>query len=168
MASSTENRFSKQVDTIWDTWLNNMKAAQHVQEDMQQKALQVFTYQKELLDYSVKTFTTLEEESKKMSKELQWKVEESLKETSNSSTEPFTKWISSVQDITDQIQTIAWKPAYTIFDIVAQSHGQLEESVKKAFESQKVEQAEGIKKIEEFVEQVKTSQKEILSSAKSI
>jgi hypothetical protein len=168
MATTVENRFAKQVDSVWDTWLNNVKAAQHLQEDMQQKALQVFTYQKELLDYSLKSFTTLEEESKKISKELQGKVEESLKETSNTSTDQFSKWISSVQDITEEIQTIAWKPAYALFDIVAKSHSQFEDSVKKALELQKAEQEEGFKKIEDFVEQVKTSQKEILTATKVV
>ena len=54
MTTVPEKQFVNQVDTLWDGWLNNLKTVQNFQEDLQQKALQAFSYQKELLDLSVK------------------------------------------------------------------------------------------------------------------
>ena len=69
MSTVQEKRFVNQVDIIWDGWLNNLKTVQSFQDDLQQKALQAFSYQKELLDFSVKVLNTMEEESKKVTKD---------------------------------------------------------------------------------------------------
>ena len=158
-----ENPFLKQVDTIWDAWLTNLKTAQQIQDDVQEKALQAFSYQKELIDSSIQTFGTFEEESKKISKEWSESLKANLGDNPAVPTEQVAKWISSVQDVTDTVQTLAWKPSQILLDVYVKSQKQLEENVKKVLDVQKAERTEGFKKIEELIEQVKSSQKEILN-----
>ena len=163
MSTAQESRFTKQVDLIWDAWLNNIKTVQTFQDDLQQKALQAFSYQKELIDYSVKSFNTFETESKKLTNDWTEKVQSSVKESSVGQEEQVTKWLKSVQEVTDSIQAISWKPSRAILDFIVEAQSQLEANAKKALASQKKERTESFKKIEELVEKVKTSQKEIIN-----
>jgi tellurite resistance protein len=161
-----ENRFAKQVDTIWDFWLNNFKTVQSFQDDLQQKALQAFSYQKEILDASVKSFNTMEEESKKVSKDWSEKIQSNVKDTSIIQDEQISKWLTSVQDVTESFQSLSWKPSRAVVDLFTELQSQFEANVKKTLASQKKERTEGFKKVEELIEQVKTTQKEILSPSK--
>lgn len=166
MSKVQENRFAKQVDLIWDAWLNNIKTVQSFQDELQQKALQAFSYQKELIDFSVKSFNTIEEESKKVSKDLTEKVEGNVTDSAIGQDEQISKWLSSVKEVTESIQSLSWKPSHAILDLLIESQSQLEANVKKALASQKKERTESFKKVEELIEKVKTVQKEILNPTK--
>ena len=167
MSTVQENLFVKQVDMIWDGWLNNLKTVQNFQEDLQQKALQAFSYQKELLDLSVKTLNKVEEESKKISKDWNEKVQSSVKQSSNSENEQISKWLNNIQDITESMQLLAWKPSRAVNDVFIESQNQFEAMTKKILTTHKKERTEYIKKVEELIEQVKITQKEILNPSKA-
>ena len=167
MSTVQENRFAKQVDVIWDVWLNNFKTVQSFQDELQQKALQAFSYQKELIDFSVKSFNTFEEESKKVTKDWTEKVQSTVKDSSIGQDEHVSKWLSSVQEVTESIQSLSMKPSRAILDLLIESQSQLEANTKKALASQKKERTESFKKVEELIEQVKTTQKEILNPSKA-
>ena len=102
MSTVQEKQFVNQVDLIWDGWLNNLKIAQNFQEDLQQKALQAVSYQKELLDFSVKTLNKMEEESKKASKDWNDKVQNNVKQISKED-QPVSKWLNNIQDVTESV-----------------------------------------------------------------
>jgi transcriptional regulator of heat shock response len=162
-----ENRFVNQVDVIWNVWLNNFKSVQNFQDSVQQKALQAFSYQKELLDYSVKTLDTMEEETKKVSKEWNDKVQTNLQQISENEDEQVTKWLNNIQDVTESVQLLAWKPSRAMLDVFIESQNQLETIMKKSLATHKKERTEYFKKTEELIEQVKTTQKEILNPSKA-
>ena len=167
MSTVQEKRFVNQVDMIWDGWLNNLKTVQSFQDDLQQKALQAFSYQKELLDISVKTLNTMEEETKKVSNDWNEKVQNSVKESNIKQDEQVSKWLNNIQDFTASVQSLSWKPSHTMLDLIIESQNQLEETIKKTLASQKKERIEDFKKVEELIEQVKTTQKEILNPSKA-
>jgi transcriptional regulator of heat shock response len=167
MSTVQENRFVNQVDMFWDGWLNNLKAVQSFQENLQQKALQAFSYQKELLDFSVKALNTMEEESKNFSKDWNEKVQNSVKQISNTEDEQVSKWLTNFQDVTESVQLFSWKPSHTVLDLLIDSQNQLEANMKKTLVSQKKENTENFKRIEGLIEQVKETQKEILSPIKA-
>jgi hypothetical protein len=167
MSTVQENLFVKQADMIWDGWLNNLKTAQNFQEDLQQKALQAFSYQKELLDLSVKTLNKVEEESKKISKDWNEKVQSSVKQSSNSENEQISKWLNNIQDITESAQLLSWKPSRAMLDLFIESQNQLETTMKKTLASQKKERIENFKKVEELIEKMKATHKEFLNFSKA-
>jgi hypothetical protein len=167
VSNEQENRFAKQVDSIWDAWLNNFKTVQSFQEELQQKALQAFSYQKELIDFSVKSFNTIEEESKKVTKDWTEKVQGTVKDSSIGQDEYVSKWLNSVQEVTESIQSFTWKPSRAFLDLLIESQSQFEANAKKALASQKKERTESYKKVEELIEKVKTAQKEVLTPIKA-
>ena len=167
MPAVKEKQISNQVEMIWDVWLNNVKTAQNFQDDLQQKALQAFSYQKELLDFSVKTLNTLEEESNKVSKDWNEKVQNSVKQTGKKEDVQFSKWLNSIQDVTESVSLISLKPSRVMLDVLIESQSQLEANIKKTLDIQKQERAKNLEKIEELIEQTKATQKEIFNPSKA-
>lgn len=156
-----------QVDLMWDGWLNNLKSLQSFQEDIQQKALQTFSYQKEMLDLSVKTLSTLEEESKKVTKDWNQKVQSTVKQSNLNQNEQASQWLTNIQDVTERVQLLSWNPSHAMLDLFIESQNQVEATMKKALESQQKNQSENFKKIEELTEQMKAAHKGILNPIKA-
>ena len=166
MSTVQEKQFANQVDMIWDGWLNSFKTVQNFQEDVQQKALQAFSYQKELLDFSVKTLNTMEEESKKVSKDWNENIQNNMKQSSIEQDQQIPKWLNNIQDVTESVQSLSWKPSHVMLDLFIESQNQLEATMKKTLASQKKERTENFKKIEELTEQMKETYKGILNPTK--
>ena len=167
MSTVQEKRFTNQVDMIWDVWLNGLKTVQSFQDDLQQKAIQAISYQKELLDFSVKTLNTIEEESKKVSKDWNEQVQNSLQQSKFSQGEQVSEWLNNIQDITENVQSLSKKPSQAMLDLFIESQKQLELKMKKLLASQQKERTENFGKLEELVEQIKTTQKEFLNPSKA-
>lgn len=167
MTKVQETPVAKQVDVMWDGWLSNLKSLQSFQEDVQQKALQAFSYQKEMLDLSVKTLSTLEEESKKATKDWNEKVQNSIKQSNLNQSEQVSQWLNNIQDITERAQLLSWNPSHAMLDLFIESQKQVEATMKKALDSQKKNQTENFKKIEELTEQMKAAHKGILNPTKA-
>ncbi|MFJ8262874.1 hypothetical protein ACIQ4I_13115 [Rummeliibacillus sp. NPDC094406] len=150
----------KSVDILWDGLLNSLKTWQQFQLEVGEKTLQAFTYQKDLIESTVTTINTIEEDSKKATKEIQEKVQSSVNEViSNNQFEQFSNWITNVQEITNKSQELVSIPSRSILDIVVQTNNHLESTVKTALEEQKQQRLEVIGKIEELTEQLKKTQK---------
>ncbi|MFJ7954434.1 hypothetical protein ACIQZG_23315 [Lysinibacillus sp. NPDC096418] len=167
MATAQEKQFVNQVDMIWDGWLNNLKTVQNFQEDLQQKALQAFSYQKELLDFSVKTLNTMEEESKKVTKDWNEKIQSNVKQSRINQNEQVSEWLNNIQDVTERVQLLSWNPSHALLDLFIESQKQLEATIKKTLDSQQKERTENFKKIEELTEQMKATHKGILNPTKA-
>ncbi|WP_397538074.1 hypothetical protein [Rummeliibacillus pycnus] len=151
---------AKSVDILWDGLLNSLKTWQQLQTEVGEKTLQAFTYQKDLIESTVSTITTIEEDSKKATKEIQEKVQSSVNEViSNNQFEQFSNWITNIQEITDKSQELVSIPSRSILDIVVQANNHLESTVKTSLEEQKQQRLEVIGKIEELTEQLKKTQK---------
>lgn len=166
MASVQEKQVVNQVDTIWDGWLNSLKTVQSFQEDLQQKALQAFSYQKELLDLSVKTLNMVEEESGKVSKDWNEKAQSNVKKSSINQSQQVSDWLNTIQNVTETVQLLSWKPSYAMLDLFKESQNQLEATMKKTLANQRKERTENFKKLEELTEQIKTMQKGMLNPTK--
>lgn len=154
----------KSVDLVWDGLLNGLKTWQQFQNEVGEKTLQSFTYQKDFIESTVSTINTIEEESKKATKEILENVQTSVKEVfSNEQYEQLSKWLTNVQEITDKSQELVSIPSHSILDTVVQTNNLLESTVKDALEEQKQQRLEVIEKIEELAEQLKQTQKGLFS-----
>ncbi|GGA40302.1 hypothetical protein [Psychrobacillus lasiicapitis] len=158
-------QLSNGVDLLWDGWLNGFKTLQSLQDDVQKKAFQAFTYQKELLDSTVATLSAMEEETKKATQEWQDKVQTSVNGISgNTQLQQVTTWLNNIQEINDKAQALSWKPSYAVLDLFVQSQNHLESTVKAALEQQKQEREETLHKIEELTALLKGAHKDLLVS----
>lgn len=163
MATVQEKQFVNQVDMIWDSWLNGFKNVQNFQEELQQKTLQAFSYQKEVLNLSAKTLNTMEEEAKKVSKSWSEQVQKNVAQSNMKQGPQISDWLNNIQDITEKVQLLSWKPSHAMLDLFTTSHKQLEEAMKKSLVSQQKERTEDFKKIEELTEQLKAAHKKMLN-----
>ncbi|MFJ8066288.1 hypothetical protein ACIQYS_16930 [Psychrobacillus sp. NPDC096426] len=153
------------VDLLWDGWLNGFKTLQSLQDEVQKKTLQAFSYQKDLLDSTVATLTAMEEETKKATQDWQVKVQTSVKEISGTTQlEQVSTWLNNIQEINDKAQSLSWKPTYAVLDLFVQSQNHLESTVKAAIEQQKLEREETLNKIEELTTLLKGAHKDLLVS----
>lgn len=158
-------QLAKSIDFIWDGWLNSFKVAQQVQDELESKTVQAFTYQKAVVDSTVSAVRSLEQQSNQMASDWKDKTQQTLKElNTNGQLDQLNKWLDNVQDITDKVQEIAWKPNQLIIDLFTQSQEQFENSVKNVLDFQKQEREETLKKITELTEQLKQAQKELLTA----
>ena len=167
MSTVQEKQFANQVDMIWDSWLNGFKTAQNFQEELQQKALQAISYQKEVLNLSAKTLNTMEEEAKKLSKNWNEQVQKNLTQSNMEQNPQVSEWLNNIQDITEKVQLLSWKPSYAMLDLFTASQKQLEDTMKKSLVSQQKERTEDLKKLEELTEQLKTAHKKMLNPINS-
>ncbi|MER1985332.1 MAG: hypothetical protein ABS948_05495 [Solibacillus sp.] len=167
MSKVQEKQFANPVDMMWDGWLSSLKTVQNFQDDLQQKALQAFSYQKELLDFSVKTLNTMEEESKKVSKDWNENIQNNMKQSSIEQDQQIPKWLNNIQDVTESVQLLSWKQSNAMLDVFIKSQNQLEATMKKTLASQQKERTENYKKVEELFEQMKANQKGILNPIKA-
>ena len=157
----------KSMDTLWDGWLNSFKLVQEFQDEVEKKAIQAVESQKEWLKSTVSTLNSIEEESKKASKEWQDKVKVSLNEMNkNKQLDQVTNWLDSLQDINEKVQSFTWKPNHAILDLLENSQEQWEATAKKAIEHQKQERSEAFKKIEELAGELKETHKRLLAVGK--
>lgn len=161
-----KDQVAKGVDLVWDSWVNSLKTLEMVQEDFEKKTLQAFNVQKEFIESSMNAINTIEEEVKKASKEWQEKLEGSLSELNkNGQFDEISKWLESVQEITDKAQNLAWKPNNALIDLFTNAQKQVEATLQEAIELQKQERIETLIKIEEIAEQLKETHKKLLAVA---
>ncbi|MCG7334577.1 hypothetical protein MHZ95_04685 [Sporosarcina sp. ACRSM] len=155
------------VDLIWDSWLNNFKTLQSIQAEVERKSFRVFDYQKELIDSTRKTLDNMETESNKLVKEWSDRLEDSVKASEKIQSELSANWLSTIEEINNKVQSLAWSPSHAVLDLFTQSQAQLETTVKEAVQQQKEGRTEVLKQIEDLTIQLKQSHKGVLETVKA-
>lgn len=161
-----ENLAFKEVDSLWDGWLNSFKTLQTNQNDLEQKSLQAFEKQKELLDKTRETLVGMEDETTKITG--QWK--ENLKKTvkldeAENAAPIVSNWVNQVEEFNDRVQTLSWTPSKVMLDIFSQSQNQLESNVKMALDQQQTNRNDALTAISELTEQMKQTHKSLLDNS---
>lgn len=147
------------AELIWDSWLNSFKSLQGFQNEIEEKSLQVFEQQKDLLNSTREALNNLEQKSKQLTDEFKGHF------AATEQPEPIANWVNAVEEATEKAQTSIWKPGYAMMDLFSKSQKQFEEASKEAVKQQQKSRAEALEKIEEIAEQMKQQQKEILPTA---
>lgn len=152
------------VEVIWDSWLASIKTLQGVQNDIEQKSLEAFSYQRQMLDAARKSLDTAETESKKLADEWSAKLEGSVKAAEKNQSEISSNLLTAVKEINEKALALSWNPSHSLLDLFAQTQEQLEATVKEAMKQQDQGRDEAIKQIETLTEQVKKTHKGILET----
>lgn len=160
-----QEQFVNQVGAFWDGWLTNVKAVQNFQDDLQKKSLQVFSQQKELLDFSVKALQTVEQQAKSFSQDWNDKLTSNLKLLNGKN--EFSEQLNNVRNLNEQVQELSWNSSHTMLDVFVESQNHLEETIKKTLVIQQEKNTENLEKIEVLTEQLKQTQISLLQPIKA-
>ena len=153
------------VDLIWNDWLNSFQTLDVLQNEVEEKSLQAFEKQKELLDATRKALGKIEEESDKMTAEWKRNLQTTAVATQKSQIDPMSSnWLNLFEDVNEKVQTLTWNPSRAMLDLYSQSQDQLESNYKKALEQQQIGRQEALKSIETITEQMKQAHKSLLST----
>ena len=146
------------VDFIWDGWLNSIKTVQGFQEDLEEKSLQAFGHQKELLVSTRESLGSLEKGSKQLTQEWKERFAE------HDQFQPIFSWMKTIEEVTNKTQNSPWNPGYALMDFFSKSQEQFEEAGKNIVKQQQQARADVLKKIETVSEQMKKTQKSLVET----
>lgn len=152
------------VEAMWDSWLNSFKSLQGIQNDIEKKSLDAFTYQKDLLEEARKSLSHAENESKKLAQGWNEKIEDSVTLAEKNQSELSSNWLSTVKEMNEKALEMTWNPSHSLLELFSQTQDQLEASVKEAMKQQDKNRDEVLKQIETLTEQVKKTHKGILET----
>jgi anion-transporting ArsA/GET3 family ATPase len=153
------------VDVFWDGWFNSFKTFQSFQKDVEEKSLQVFESQKELVQAASKQLTQLEEESKKLTTELKSNVQEVLKNAlSVIGADNLLEITDKFEEAGQKVESLAFNPSKATIEVLSKSHAQLEKALKEAIAQQQKNRAEVLNAIGGYVDQLKETQNGVLKT----
>ncbi|NYF24764.1 hypothetical protein [Sporosarcina sp. JAI121] len=140
---------SNGVDLIWDGWLNSIKMVSGIQNELEEKSLQIYGYQRELLDSTRDTLRNMERQSKQMTQE--WKE----RFTEFEQLQPISGWIETIEGLSDKAQISPWTSGYAMADFLSTSQEQFETIGKEVVKKQQQSRNEVLQKIVEVTDQMK-------------
>jgi hypothetical protein len=160
-----EEKVLNVIDVFWDGWFNSFKTFQSFQKEVEEKSLQVFESQKELVQAASKQLTQLEEESKKLTTELKTNVQEVLKNTLTAiGAENLLEYTDKFEEAGKKVESIAFNPSKATIEVLSKSHAQLEKALKEAIAQQQKNRAEVLNAIGGYVDQLKETQNNVLKT----
>jgi hypothetical protein len=160
-----EEKVVNVIDVFWDGWFNSFKTFQSFQKEVEEKSLQVFESQKELVQAANKQLTQLEEESKKLTTELKSNVQEVLKNAlSVIGAENLLEITDKFEEAGKKVESLAFNPSKATIDVLSKSHAQLEKALKEAIAQQQKNRTEVLNAIGGYVDQLKETQNGVLKS----
>jgi GTPase involved in cell partitioning and DNA repair len=153
------------VDVFWDGWFNSFKTFQSFQKEVEEKSLQVFESQKELVQAASKQLSQLEEESKKLTTELTTNVQQVLKNAlSVIGADNLLEITDKFEEVGKKAETVAFSPSKATIDVLSKSHAQIEKALKDAIAQQQKNRAEVLNAIGGYVDQLKETQNGVLKT----
>lgn len=157
----TEVKESKNVvDLVWKGWLNNFHTYDALQQDMEEKSLQLLDKQKDALEATRQALDKIEKQSGKMTTELK-----SNYQTPPELTNPvLSSWFNLVEDASDKIQTFTWNPSRSMLDYYSKTQEKMTENYEESLRTQREGRKEAIQSLESFAEQMKDAHKKLLAS----
>ncbi len=144
------------VDFMWDGWLNSIKTVQGFQKDLEEKSLQVFEYQKEMLDSTRESLNSLEKGSKQLTQDWKERFAE------QGQFQPVFSWMNTIEEVTNKTQNSPWNPGYVLMDFFSKSQEQFEENGENIVKQQQKARADALKTFETVSEQMKKTQKSLV------
>lgn len=155
------------IDVFWDGFLNSFKTFQSFQDGAEEKSLEAFERQLELVETTLEPLNKFEEESKKRTAE--WKA--NLQVVLNNAltgygVQNLTEWTDKFEEFEQKVEALAFSPSKKTFEVLSESQAQLESALKEAFGQRQKNRAEVLDAIGEYVDQLKQTQNNVLKTLK--
>ncbi|MDR7002256.1 hypothetical protein [Neobacillus niacini] len=150
-----EEKVTNVIDVFWGGFLNSIKIFQSLQNRVEEKSLEAFEGQLELIETTLEQLIKFEEESKKLTAEWKANLQEVLTGYGN-----LTEWTDKFEE------ALAFSPSKKTFEALSESHAQLESALKEAIGQRQKNRAEVLDAIGENVDQLKQIQNNVLKTLK--
>lgn len=167
-AVKNEEKVTNVIDVFWDGFLNSFKTFQSFQNGVEEKSLEAFESQLELVEKTtLEQLIKFEEESKKLIAE--WKA--NLQEVLNNAltgygVQNLTEWTDKFEEVEQKVEAVAFSPSKKTFEALFESQAQLESALKEAIGQRQKNRSKVLDAIGEYVDQLKQTQNNVLTTLK--
>ncbi|WP_047151753.1 polyhydroxyalkanoic acid inclusion protein PhaP [Aneurinibacillus tyrosinisolvens] len=153
------------VDFMWDGWLNGVKMVCAYQSEMTNLTMQTIERQKEAWSKTTENTTKIEQEIKKFLEDVKNDYQTNLRNLGGEQVgKAFEEWNQRLNEISNRIQQLTETPAKASLTAVNKSQEQIEASLRSLMEQQEKTREEMQSLMNNFVNEVKTTQKSMLAS----
>lgn len=160
-----DEKFVNVIDVFWDGWFNSFRTFNSLQNGFEEKSLQAFETQKELIQSTREQLNKLEEESKKLTTEWKNSLQEVLKKAQfDFAATNLTEWTDKLEEVGHKAETLAFSPSKASVELLSKTQAQLELALKKAIEQQQKTRTDVLDAIGGYVEQLKQTQNGVIKS----
>ncbi|WCK56239.1 hypothetical protein PP175_10145 [Aneurinibacillus sp. Ricciae_BoGa-3] len=152
------------VDFMWDSWLNGINTVYAYQQEIEKVVLLTAERQKELWNVAIEKSNKLQQEVKGFLEDARRDYQNHLKTVGGEQfSNLFDEWNKRLNEISDRINQISETPEKAGFSAVNNSQQQMEDSFKRLIEQQQKTRDQIKSLISNFVNDVKTTQKGMLT-----
>jgi hypothetical protein len=140
-------------ESLLNIWKNSLDKVTASQEEIENLLLQAFTTQKESLEKIAEGMDFIQEQQKKLIADVRDYVMQNVETVyGEQASQTFEKWYAQLDEINNRVQQLTSTPYKESLNLLNQSQGQFQQSIKNSIEQQR-------KIREEAVNQFKTAQK---------
>lgn len=163
-----ENSDVNVLEIFWDGWFNSFKTFHSLQNEVEEKSIEVFESQKQWINSTGEQLKRLEESTKKLTsnwfENLQNILTKNQFEFGGQNIIDFTEKLEEYGIKTDALD---FSPSQAYTELASKSHAQLEEALKIAITQQQKSRVEILKALEVYIEQIREAQNGVLTSFES-
>jgi DNA integrity scanning protein DisA with diadenylate cyclase activity len=164
---SVDEKVSNVIDVFWDGFFNSFKTFQSFQNGVEEKSLEAFEKQLELFESTFKQLINFEQESKKLTAEWKVNLQEAVTNTlTGYGVQNLTEWTDKFEEFEQKVESLTFNPSEKAFKVLSESQTQLESALKEAIEQRQQDRAEVLDVIDEYVDQLKQTQINVLKTLK--
>jgi DNA repair exonuclease SbcCD ATPase subunit len=162
--SNDQNDFNF-IDSFWDSWKSGLNFVNDSQKEVENLTLQAFEHQKEAWEKVTGNIDRIEEEQKRLMKELRQYVKQNIQNVSGEeSSKSFEQSDGLFDEVISRVQQLTSTPIKANINVLSQSQQQFQESIKTVIANQQKNRDELKPVLESFINQVKPTQKGVLNA----
>jgi polyhydroxyalkanoate synthesis regulator protein len=155
------------IDVFWDGFFNSIKTSQFFQNRVEEKCLEAFESQLDLVETTLEQLIKFEEESKKLTAE--WKAD--FQEVVNNAltgygVQNLAEWTDKIDEAEQKIEALAFSPSKKTFKAFSKTQAQLESTLKEAIGNRQKNRAAVLDALGKYVDEQKQIQNNVLKTLK--
>lgn len=162
--SNEQNDFNF-IDSFWDSWKSGLNFAYDSQKEVENLALQAFEHQNEVWDKVTVNINRIEEEQKRLINELRQYFMQNVQNVGGEESSKFFEQSNErLDEVISRVQQLTSAPFKANLNVLGQSQQHFQETIKTAISHQQKNREELKPLLEDFLNQVKPTQKGILNA----
>lgn len=162
--SNEQNDFSY-IDSFWDSWKSGLNFVYDSQKEVENLAFQAFEHQKDAWEKVTGNMDRIEEEQKRLIKELRQYVMQNIQNVSGEEAiKSFEQSNDRLDEVISRVQQLTSTPFKANLSVLSQSQQHFQETIKTVIGHQQKNREELKPILEDFLNQVKPTQKGVLNA----
>ena len=155
------------IDVFWDVFFNSIKTFQSFQNGVEEKCLEAFESQLDLVETTLEQLIKFEEESKKLTAERKANLQEVVNNAlTGYGIQNLTVWTDKFKEAEQNVEALAFSPSIKTFKALSKTQAQLESALKEAIGKRQKTRAEVLDALGKYVDELKHTQNNVLKTLK--